>query len=172
MKPSMILLAILALFTLFWRILPHEWNMTPLFALALFAGARLPTAAQRLGLPLLVMVLSDLWLGGHPTLLFVYLGVVAAVWLGSRMQQAGLLHHAGFALAASTLFFVISNFGVWLVAGLYPPTLEGLLACYTLAIPFFFKAAAGDLFFVMVFYALFHGLAVWQAGQQRHLQMQ
>ena len=167
MKPSTILLVTLAIFTLCWRVLPHEWNMTPLFALALFAGAHLATPAQRLGLPLLVMVLSDLWLGGHATLLFVYLGVAAAVALGSLLRQRGLLRHASVALVTSLLFFTLSNFGVWLMAGLYPATLEGLLLCYTLALPFLLKAAAGDLFFVILFYALFHALSIWQSSRQR-----
>ena len=40
------------------------------------------------------------------------------------------------ALVGACIFFIITNFGVWSI-GSYGHTLNGLLACYTLAIPFF-----------------------------------
>ena len=46
-------------------------------------------------------------------------------------------------------FFLISNFGVWILG--YPKNLEGLLLCYTMAIPFFGYSIAGDLFFGYLF---------------------
>ena len=46
---------------------------------------------------------------------------------------------------SSLLFFIVTNFGVWLTG--YPKTIEGFVLCYTLAIPFFINAIAGDLFF-------------------------
>ena len=52
-------------------------------------------------------------------------------------------------LLASFLFFLISNFGVWILG--YPKNLEGLLLCYTMAIPFFGYSIAGDLFFGYLF---------------------
>ena len=41
------------------------------------------------------------------------------------------------AISASAWFFVTTNFAVWGILDLYPKTFEGLLTCYTLAIPFF-----------------------------------
>lgn len=46
---------------------------------------------------------------------------------------------------ASFLFFIISNFGVWL--NWYPRTVEGLLRCYVLALPFYGRTLMGDLLF-------------------------
>ena len=53
--------------------------------------------------------------------------------------------HNGTILASSTLFFIVTNFGVWLLG--YPNTIAGLISCYTLAIPFFLNTILGDLFF-------------------------
>jgi hypothetical protein len=64
---------------------------------------------------------------------------------------------AGAAFASSILFFVLTNFGMWLFSGLYPLTLEGLVACYVAAIPFFQNTVAGDLFFTAL---LFGGFAL------------
>jgi formate-dependent nitrite reductase membrane component NrfD len=63
----------------------------------------------------------------------------------------------GATLSASVLFFIVTNFSVWLLDGLYPLTFEGLMASYTAAIPFFRNAVLGDLFYAAV---LFGGLAL------------
>ena len=46
---------------------------------------------------------------------------------------------------ASFSFFLFSNFGSFLF--MYPRTLDGLLLCYTLALPFYARTLVGDLVF-------------------------
>ncbi|MFN3713194.1 MAG: DUF6580 family putative transport protein [Alcanivoracaceae bacterium] len=163
MRATLILMLMLAAFTVLWRVLPHGWNMTPALALALFAGARLPTPAWRLGLPVAVMLLSDLLLGFHDTMFYVYGALLLVVLMGQRLgQSASLPRHAGMSVTGSLIFFVITNLGVWLSGSLYPMTGEGLLNCYLMAVPFLWKTLAGDLFFVVMFYATFRLAA--QAG--------
>ena len=48
-------------------------------------------------------------------------------------------------LSTSTLFFVTTNLAVWLFEALYPKNLQGLLACYAAAIPFYQNQLVGDL---------------------------
>jgi hypothetical protein len=60
-------------------------------------------------------------------------------------------------LAASVLFFVVTNFAVWAMGSMYPKSAGGLLACYVAAIPFFGNTLLGDAFFTAV---LFGGLAL------------
>jgi hypothetical protein len=62
---------------------------------------------------------------------------------------------AAFSLAGSTLFFLITNLGVWAYDALYPRTAAGLLACYTAAIPFFQSSLVGDLIYAAVFFGGF-----------------
>jgi hypothetical protein len=51
-------------------------------------------------------------------------------------------------MVAPVLFYLISNFAVWLGADrLYPHTLSGLADCYVAAIPFFRGTLAGDWLF-------------------------
>ena len=52
---------------------------------------------------------------------------------------------SGAALGALA-FFVITNFGVW-ATGMYSYTFDGLLACYTLAIPFFAYSLISTIIF-------------------------
>ena len=64
---------------------------------------------------------------------------------------------AGMVVGATFSFFVITNFAVWAMDGLYPMTLEGLMACYIAAIPFYGNTLASTA----LFSALFFGLTKW-----------
>lgn len=141
-----------------FRLVPHPPNFSPIAAMALFGGAYLPRRALAFVAPLGALLLSDLVLGFYPGISFVYVSVALTVLIGwaiSRNRTA--LPIAAAALAGSVLFFVVSNFGTWLLTDMYPKTLSGLAACYVAAIPFFQNTIAGDLFFSVV---LFGGFAL------------
>jgi len=59
------------------------------------------------------------------------------------------------AIASSVLFFIVTNFGMWLFSGIYPHTFVGLEACYVAAIPFFQNTLAGDLFYATLLFGGF-----------------
>jgi hypothetical protein len=61
---------------------------------------------------------------------------------------------------------VVSNLGVWL-AGFYPRTVEGLVQCYVMAIPFFGSTLLGDLFYAVVLFGLYEAARTWAAKRQR-----
>lgn len=134
------------------RLVPHPWNATPTMAIALFAGVYLNKRAALL-LPLAIVAASDVVLGWHDTVPFTWgaflLTGLLAWWIRSRPTTARIF--AG-ALSGSALFFLLSNFGVWLVGGLYPRTAAGFLECYIAALPFFRSALAGDLVYTTVFF--------------------
>ncbi|MDX1666478.1 MAG: DUF6580 family putative transport protein, partial [Saprospiraceae bacterium] len=65
----------------------------------------------------------------------------------------------GSSLLASVVFFLITNFGVWAGSPLYPPTAEGLAACYIAGIPFFWNTLLGDLFFTGALFGAFELLS-------------
>jgi hypothetical protein len=56
-------------------------------------------------------------------------------------------------LIGSLIFFIVSNFGVWVLS--YPHTIEGLIACYTLAIPFFGYSILGDMAWSLIIFGLY-----------------
>jgi hypothetical protein len=122
------------------RLLPHPPNVAPMAAIALFGGARFDSKRAALAVPLLAMWLSDVLLGfGVDRVMpFVYGSFALIVVLGRLIRdRRSPLAVGGTAFAGSVLFFVITNFGVWLSGDLYPRTAEGLVACYVAAIPFF-----------------------------------
>lgn len=134
------------------RLMPHPANVAPIAAMALFGGAYL-SKRYALVVPLIALFLSDLFLGFHSTMVFVYasffcVGLVGMTLKGRVTWQAVVVA----SLVSSLLFFVITNFGVWLVSGMYPKSLAGLMECYYFAIPFFRNTIIGDLGFTALFF--------------------
>src|SRR5258708_18707633 len=85
-----------------------------------------------------------------------YLSVVLIMLLGwVALSRLSVLRLGVAAVASWVLFFAISNFGVWLVSGMYPRNLSGLGTCYVLAIPFFQNTVAGDLFYTALLFGGF-----------------
>lgn len=146
--------AIFVLVAAILRLVPHAPNFAPIGAMALFGGAYLGRR-YALALPIAAMFLSDLFIGfdGITSRLTVYgtflvIGLIG-LWLRERKSFQNVVLAS---LAASVLFFVTTNFGVWAFGTIYPRTVEGLVACYVAAIPFFRNTLAGDLFYTGVFF--------------------
>ena len=141
------------------RLVPHPPNFSPIGAMALFSGAYLGRrGAVALAAPLGALLLSDLVLGFYRGMPTVYFSVALIVLIGAlALKRVSPLRIGGAALVSSILFFVLTNFGMWLSSGFYPRTLAGLEACYVAAIPFFQTTVAGDLFYSAL---LFGGFAL------------
>jgi hypothetical protein len=128
------------------RVLPHIPNVTPVTAVALFSGAYFTNKKYAYIIPLLMMFLSDLFLGFSGITLFVYAAFLLVSYIGVSTKKMTITT----ILLSSLSFFVITNFGVWLMG--YPKTISGFLECYTLAIPFFRNSLIGDFFYAGVLY--------------------
>ena len=147
------------------RLLPHPENVAPITAIALFAGAQFEKKWLALCVPLAAMLLSDMALGFHNTLWAVYVGFALVVCIGFTLQgKIKPLPVATATLLSSVVFFVVSNLGVWLTGGIYPPTGEGLAACFAAAIPFFTHTMLGDAFYSAL---LFTGFALAEKKYRR-----
>ncbi len=142
------------------RLVPHPWNATPVMAIALFGGTYLSKRWAIL-LPLVIVALSDLVIGWHTTVPFTWGAFLLAGMLGWWIRtHPNATRIVGGSLAGSLLFFLLTNFGVWVAGDLYPLTGQGLRECFTAAIPFFRGTLAGDAVFVAVLfgsYALLTG---------------
>ena len=130
------------------RLIPHPPNFTPIIAMGLFAGAYVQNRSLAMLFPIGAMFLSDLFLGLHGTLYFVYGSLLLVAMLGMVLSNNVTMRNCALAtLSGSFLFFIITNFGVWLSSSYYPKNIDGILACYTLALPFFGNTLAGSLFY-------------------------
>ena len=137
------------------RLVPHPWNATPLIAIALFGGTYL-SKRWALALPLVIVAASDIALGWHSTIPFTW-GAFASIgmlawWIRSHPSATRI---AAGSLAGSALFFLVTNFGVWLTQALYPHTMQGLWQCYVAGLPFFRNALLGDLAYTTAIFGLY-----------------
>lgn len=157
-------LTVIVLIIALTRLFPHPPNFSPIAAMALFGGACFTEKHWALILPLTAMLVSDIGLelttgyGFHTLMPVVYLTFAVTVGLGMMIgKRATVSTVIGGAFAASALFFIATNFAVWMQGGLYPLTLDGLYACYVAAIPFFGNTLLGNLVYAGI---LFSGWAI------------
>ena len=167
------------------RFLPHPPNVVCLGAIGLFAGCYLNGRKAWL-VPIAVLFGSDMigqalnfpgiGLYNPVTMLAVYAAATLAVPVGRMIAQSKLsgLKFAGGvgagSLIASTLFFVVSNFGVW-AAGWYPMTGEGLVTCFIAAIPFYGYTLAGDLAFTTLVFGSYAAVRASKPVTESKIQM-
>lgn len=131
------------------RILPHMPNVTPITAMALFSGVYFTNKKYAFIVPILAMLVSDIFIGFSTISIFVYVAFILVGFIGIKSKKISIAT----VLISSISFFIITNFGVWLIG--YPKTFAGLVECYTLAIPFFRNSLIGDFFFAAVMYYSF-----------------
>ena len=156
------------LFAFLFRFIPyHPLGFTPVAAALLFFGAR--GSLRQFWIPLVLMAGSDIILTklvySYPFTWDHYVTFAwyaAALWLGTNLREnAKPARMIVAALASSVSFFLLSNFAVWAAwSDMYPKTVAGLMTCYAVGVPYFRRAAAGDLLFTSVMFAtpfvLFH----------------
>jgi hypothetical protein len=125
------------------RFIPHPPNFTSLLALSFYIPALL--GSRYLPALILSFVLTDFFIGFHSSVLFTWGSVIFIGFISQHLAKNTTFRILG-ALLGACAFFIITNFGVWSF-GSYGYTLEGLLLCYTLAIPFFAYSLISTLLF-------------------------
>lgn len=164
MKSKTWILLTLILAAAFSRFVPHPWNWTAVGAAALLSGSRFDNVWAGLLVPVAALFVSDLFIGFHSTMAFVY-GAMVLISLFAWVLRAKLTDWkwiAGAALSSSLLFFLVTNFGVWAMDTFYPPTAAGLLECYGAGLPFLASQALGDLFYCGIFFGAYQWIGVKQ----------
>lgn len=153
MQPRLLALAGVILFAALYRLIPHPPNVAPVAAMALFAGAYFKDWKLALLSPLIVMLASDLILGFHGAMLYVYGGMLLTVVIGFSLRKEQSAKSVVIAsLGATASFFLITNFGAWLANPLYPQNAAGLLQSYMAGVPFMHYSVLGDLLFTAIFF--------------------
>jgi len=167
-KKSVLVIGLTILVAALTRLIPHPMNFAPLGAMALFGAAYFGNKGLGLLVTLVSWMISDLVLNNlvYPAdggaviftegAFYIYAGIVLIYFIGTQvLKKVTALRMLTGSLAASVVFFLVSNFGVWMLGLYYPTDMEGLMACYTAALPFFKNTIAGDLFYSGLLFLLF-----------------
>jgi len=161
------LFVLLVIMAVAGRLFEPAWCCTPLAAVALFAGYFFANRWAALLVPLSALAISNLWLpayGHSEVMVVVYAALLLPVALGWALRRKMSIVRLGtFALLPAVAFYLTTNFAVWLVSGIYPPTAAGLLACYIAALPFFRSMLCGDVLYVGVVFGCY-ALAAGHVG--------
>lgn len=142
---AVILLAVVA------RLIPHAPNFAPIGGLALFTGANFKNKIALI-IPLSAMFVSDIFLGFHKTVPFVYASFLIIAIIGGLIKTNKWQSLFTASLVSSVLFFLITNFGVWVTGTMYAKNLNGLIQCYGFGVPFFRNTLISDLFYSFSFF--------------------
>ena len=150
--------------------MPHPYNFTPLIGITLLSGFLFKNRLLSIFVPLISFWLSDIFINNYiysgyyggftifqSGMFWTYGSLIAISFLGSNFLSNSKISKVCLAsLSASTIFFVISNFGVWLGGAMYAKNLAGLIQCYTLAIPFYGSSLIGDLIYSSIFFSAYN----------------
>ena len=149
-KIFLLFIIILAVLT---RVAPHPPNFLPIFSIALFSGVCFRSKFSFL-IPLSIMILSDLYIGNFQMALWVYPSLFAIYIIGFIfVKKVNYLNILTYSMISAFLFFLITNFGVWIVG--YPKTFNGFVTCFTLAVPFFKNTLFASLFYSSILYFIY-----------------
>jgi len=130
------------------RLLPHPDNVTPIAAIALFAGAHFERKWLAFFVPLSAMLLSNAIIGFYDQMYVTYIAFALIVCIGFVLRgKRTFLPVVLATLAGSVSFFLITNCALWIHNDLYPKTIDGIITGYVMAIPFFKNTLIGDLFY-------------------------
>jgi len=167
---------LLVLMVSLYRIMPgRPWGFAPQIAMALFSGSIVKDKKYAFLLPMFSMLVSDIIYeflfqlkiaampGFYSGQLSNYVLFIALTVVGFKIQQTKALQIIAGSFAAAVLYFILSNFVVWIGGGLdinslpYPKTMNGLLTCYAAGLIFFKNSLYATLFFSGI---LFGGYAL------------
>ncbi len=134
------------------RFIPHPPNFTSLIALSFYIPAFL---GRKYILALIFsFFITDLVIGFHSTMLFTW-GSVLIIGIFSSFFLKNIILRITGALFGAAIFYIITNFGVWLISGMYNFNFDGLLTAYILALPFFGYSVISTLLFSSLFEAIY-----------------
>ena len=130
------------------RFIPHPPNFTPLAAMAILSGSLFKSVRMGLAIPLAAMLISDLVIGLHNSMFYVYLAI-ALIVLGCHLflTRLHLISVTTAVLLSTAVFFLLSNFGAWLSHDMYPQTMMGLMLAYVAGLPFLLNSLLANIAF-------------------------
>tara|TARA_Y100001970_G_C14197217_1_gene838825 strand:- start:1159 stop:1707 length:549 start_codon:yes stop_codon:yes gene_type:complete len=154
---SYVLLALV----LFSRLIPHAPNFTPIIAVVLFSSMMFRSKLY-IAIPIVALLISDFMLqyqAGYQymfsSVFFWTYGALFLIFLLSffYMKDITFKNVLLKSFLGAMIFFLISNFGVWIMSPGYPLNFSGLISCYTAAIPFFRNTLSSTIIYSLIIFS-------------------
>ena len=180
-KKTLIIIAFFILWGILSRTVFHlGTNVEFVTAISISSGILLKGRKIAFLIPLVIMFISDIFLGTTNIFLFTWTGFLFPVLMGSMIvkfiktvKNKKYLKLGGISLAAgissSIFFYIWTNFGHWLTTNMYAKDLNGLIDCYINALPFLKPQMAGNLIFVPIFILATFFILSYKRNINKHL---
>ena len=136
------------------RIIPHPPNFTPILAGIIFLPFIKRDIKFSVFVPLGGMLISDLIIGMHSLMLWTYGPIIILSLLSYYFSNDKASRIASLAIASPAIFYLMSNFGVWINSSMYTKDFSGLIQCYVNAIPFYANSATACILFCSAFFLI------------------
>jgi hypothetical protein len=150
----------------FARLIPHPPNFTPIIAVAIISGCFFKNFNLSVLTLFAAMLISDLFIGFYENIIFVYVSLLLITFIFHKISnKINFKNLFIYGFVGSAFFFIISNFGVWVLGSpgvydiAYEKSFSGLIQCYILAIPFFGNTFLSTLIFSYPAIFIFKSLA-------------
>ena len=137
------------------RLIPHPPNFTPILAVGIFSGYYFKKFYISFSLLIFSMFLGDLYIGLHSTMLFTYTALSIPILIGILIKNLKFKEILFSGLISALSFFLITNFGAWLILDIYEKNFYGLVNSYIMALPFFSNTLLSTFLFLMLFKFLY-----------------
>jgi hypothetical protein len=126
------------------RLIPHEPNFTPILSISILGFLFSPILLVKAMIVLGSMFLSDLIIGTHDFIIYVYFSLILLLIVSNNKNYIYMI------FIGPLIFFIITNLGVWLNSTYYTKDINGLIECFYLAIPFFKNTILSTFFYCIL----------------------
>ena len=126
------------------RLIPHEPNFTPILSLSILGFLFSTILWVKVLIVLGSMFFSDLIIGTHDFILYVYFSLILLIIVSNSKNYIYMM------FLGPLIFFIITNFGVWLNSWYYTKNITGLIECFYMAIPFFKNTIFSTFFYCIL----------------------
>ncbi|MEO0312497.1 MAG: hypothetical protein RIQ89_2154 [Bacteroidota bacterium] len=132
-------------------------NFTAIGSIALFGGAVIKDKRLSLLIPMLALFITDLIIGMYSTMWIVYVSFaimgMIGWWVARSMKPINI---AMGTLAGGVVFYLLTNLPfLYNDISLYSNDINGLIASYTAALPFYRNQLLGDLFYTTTLFGAY-----------------
>ena len=150
----------------FSRLVPHPPNFTPIIAVGVMSGYYFKDLNYSILVLLIIMLLSDLFIGFYSNMIFVYLSLLLITIFSFKLtNKINIKNLFIFGFLSSLLFYIVSNFGFWVFGSLYSKNIAGLIECYVMAIPFFKNTLISTVIYLYVGFLLINFLKTFRLNK-------
>ncbi|MDC1068142.1 hypothetical protein OAQ99_03165 [Candidatus Kapabacteria bacterium] len=151
------------LFGLVLRNIPSIPNFSSFIALTLFSGILFPKNKLAYLLPFAIQMMMDLFIGIYATdlvgyathFITMYLSLGLIVFIGQKSTNINFLKSLVGVTVANIGFFIITNFGSWILLPQYDASINGLISSYLAALPFFKNSIISGLVFSSILFGIY-----------------